>query len=74
MTPELSEYATSVPCGCEACVWRIILKSESSSAVPSSVQDALKILWRQCSEFTWPNITISVSVGFLPALAQQSAR
>ncbi len=58
-----------MPSGCAACVPRIILKSERSFLSPSTVHSALKILWRQCSELTWPNMTISVSVGFLPAFA-----
>ena len=67
MMPELSEYATSVPSGCFACVFLIILKRERSFFRPSTIHSALKILWRQCSELTCPNMTSSVSVGFLPS-------
>ena len=31
---------------------------------PSTTHEALKILWRQCSEFAWANIVSSTSVGF----------
>jgi hypothetical protein len=31
--------------------------------VPSNVQEALKILWRQCSALTWANIKSPVLVG-----------
>ncbi|MNW16678.1 hypothetical protein D3C71_2156060 [compost metagenome] len=51
-------------CWGETCsVLRIMPKSDFSCATPSMVQLALKILWRQCSEFAWANIISSTSVG-----------
>ena len=74
MTAELSEYATTVPRGLAACVLRIIWKSDFSSLLPSMVQEALKILWRQCSLLACANIISSTSVGLRPILAKLSAR
>ena len=45
-------------------VSRIIWKSDCGWGWPSTTQDALKILWRQCSEFAWANMVSSTSVGF----------
>ncbi|MNF06972.1 hypothetical protein D3C80_2070410 [compost metagenome] len=44
-------------------VLRIMPNSDFSCATPSMVKLALKILWRQCSEFAWANIINSTSVG-----------
>ena len=55
-------------------VFLIIPKSEFGISLPSMMNFAPKILWRQCSEFTWPNITSSVSVGLRPAALKESAR
>ena len=55
-------------------VFLIIPKSAFGISRPSMMNFAPKILWRQCSEFTWPNITSSVSVGLRPAAAKLSAR
>ena len=42
-------------------------KRDCSFGRPSTVQDALKILCRQCSEFAWANIMSSASVGSRPS-------
>jgi hypothetical protein len=59
----LSEYALTVPVGLAFSVSRIIWKSDCGCSRPSTIQDALKILWRQCSEFACANIVSSTSVG-----------
>ena len=74
MTAELSEYATIVPRGFAACVLRIIWKSDFSSPLPSMVQDALKILCRQCSLLACANIISSTSVGLRPIFPKCPAR
>ncbi|CSD13711.1 Uncharacterised protein [Vibrio cholerae] len=38
------------------------------------VQSALKILWRQCSEFACANIISSMSLGLRPSLVKLSTR
>ena len=63
MIEALSEYATTVPCGCALCVSLIIANSDFSLRSPSITQSALKILWRQCSLLAWANIVNSTSVG-----------
>ena len=40
-------------------------KREFLTLTSSTIQSALKILWRQCSELAWANIINSASVGFL---------
>ncbi len=45
-------------------------KSDSACGSPSMIHDALKILWRQCSEFACANIVNSTSVGFRPCAAK----
>ena len=67
MTAALSRYAESTPCGFFACVLRIIANSDFGCFSPSMIQSALKILWRQCSEFACANIMSSTSVGSRPA-------
>ena len=67
MTAALSRYADSTSPGWCACVWRIISNNDRSCSTPSMVHDALKILWRQCSEFTCANIISSMSVGSRPS-------
>ncbi len=63
MTAALSRYAESTPCGFFACVLRIMANSDLGCFWPSMIQSALKILWRQCSEFACANIMSSTSVG-----------
>jgi hypothetical protein len=63
MIAELSLYATMVPFGCSWCVFLIIWNRDLSCFAPSMVHSALKILWRQCSEFACANIISSTSVG-----------
>ena len=41
---------------------------------PSITHEALKILWRQCSELACANIISSTSVGLRPALVKISIR
>ena len=66
MIAALSAYATTVPAGLTACVWRIMAKSDWGCGWPSTIQSALKILWRQCSEFACANMVSSASVGSRP--------
>ena len=73
-TAELSLYALKVSCGRFLCVFLIISKSDLGCFLPLMTNSAPKILWRQCSELTWPNITSSVSVGLRPAAAKLLAR
>ena len=73
-TAELSRYAESVSWGRFLCVFLIISKSDFGCFFPLMTNSAPKILWRQCSELTWPNITSSVSVGLRPADAKLLAR
>ena len=47
-------------------------KRDCSVGRPSTVQDALKILCRQCSEFAWANIMSSASVGSRPSAPNRS--
>ena len=63
MTAALSWYADSTPSGASAWVFLIMANRERSEGTSSTVQSALKILWRQCSEFAWANIISSTSVG-----------
>ena len=56
------------------CVFLIMPKREFGISLPSMMNFAPKILWRQCSLFTCPNMTSSVSVGLRPAAAKLSAR
>jgi hypothetical protein len=73
-TAALSEYATTVPSGCAACVLRIMPNSDTACGSPSIVQLALKILWRQCSELACANIISSTSVGSRPSSWNASSR
>jgi hypothetical protein len=50
-----------------ACVCRIIENSDCGWRAPSMIQSALKILWRQCSEFACANMVSSASVGSRPS-------
>ena len=52
-----------MPWGLAFSVSRIIWKSDCGISFPSTIHEALKILWRQCSEFAWANIVSSTSVG-----------
>jgi hypothetical protein len=70
----LSEYALTVPAGLARSVSRIIWKSVRELGRPSTIQSALKILWRQCSEFACANIVSSTSVGLRPAARAHSSR
>src|SRR5690554_1646274 len=63
MTAALSLYAESTPSLFISKVFLIIANRDFSWPSPSISQDALKILWRQCSEFAWANIINSTSVG-----------
>src|ERR1700721_208388 len=63
-TAALSEYAEIVYFGFNLWVFRIMLNRECGWGSLFMVQFALKILCRQCSEFTWANINNSTSVGF----------
>ena len=74
MTAALSEYATTVPRGCARCVARIIANRLCSCATPSTIQSALKILCRQCSEFACANIVSSTSVGSRPSARKLASR
>ena len=55
-------------------MWRIMAKSDSAAGSPSSVQSALKILCRQCSELACANIISSTSVGLRPRRVKFSTR
>jgi hypothetical protein len=74
MTAALSRYAESTPRGLRACVLRIIAKSDFGAGAPSMIQSALKILWRQCSEFACANIISSTSVASRPRRSKAAAR
>ena len=74
MTAALSRYADNTAPGLHACVCRIISNRERSCLAPPIVQVALKILWRQCSEFTCANIISSASVGSRPNSRSRSRR
>ena len=63
-----------MPVGLWRSVSRIIWKSDSGVGWPSTTKAALKILWRQCSEFACANIVSSTSVGLRPAFCDQEAR
>jgi len=52
-----------VPAGLAFSVSRIIWKSDCGIGLRSTTHVALKILWRQCSEFACANIVSSTSVG-----------
>ena len=52
-----------MPCGLRSWVLRIIRNSDASCARRRSVQSALKILCRQCSQLACANIISSTSVG-----------
>ena len=52
---------------CVACVLRIMSNSDLSLRSPSTIQSALKILCRQCSQFACANIISSTSVGSRPS-------
>ena len=72
MTAALSRYAESMPCGfghgcCGSC------RTAISPAARRRWSIALKILWRQCSEFAWANIISSASVGSRPRRAKPPA-
>ncbi len=66
MMDALSEYATTVCCGLTWWVCRIIPNMLRSCGTPSMVNEALKILWRQCSLLAWANIISSTSLGLRP--------
>ena len=55
-----------MPPGLAFSVSRIIWKSDCGIGCRSTTQEALKILWRQCSEFACANIVSSTSVGLRP--------
>ena len=55
-----------MPVGLAFSVSRIIWKSDCGCGWPSTTHEALKILWRQCSEFACANIVSSTSVGSRP--------
>ena len=63
ITEALSEYATSMCAGWVWWVWRIMPNMLLLWATPSTVNSALKILWRQCSLLACANIMSSTSVG-----------
>ena len=78
---ELVELASPVtllqhrtPSGEAAWLARIMSNSESAERCPSTRHSALKILWRQCSEFAWANIISSASDGSRPIVANASTR
>ena len=52
----------------------IISKRLFACFLPSMTNSAPKILWRQCSEFTCPNMTSSASVGLRFAFLKLAAR
>ena len=55
------------------CCW-IIANSDFGWRSPSMIQSALKILWRQCSEFACANIISSTSVGSRSSRVKFAAR
>ena len=63
-----------MPSGWALWVSRIMPKRVLSIGRPSMIQSALKILWRQCSEFAWANIISSTSVGLRPIRVKLSTR
>ena len=73
-TAALSRYADRTSPGLRACVWRTMSNSDRPHRTPSTVQEALKILWRQCSEFTCANIISSASVGSRPSSRKRARR
>jgi hypothetical protein len=66
MIAALSEYATTVPWGETACVWRIMANNDCGWRAPSMIHSPLKILWRQCSELACANMVSSASLGSRP--------
>ena len=63
-----------MPWGFAAWVVRIMPKSEWGWGSPSITHDALKILWRQCSELACANIVNSTSVGLRPRPVKYATR
>ena len=68
ITAALSEYATDGALRVRRVGRRGSCRRASASwGSPSMTHDALKILWRQCSEFACANIVSSTSVGLRPS-------
>ena len=71
---------TPTACARGVCAWvcLIILNSDAARRCccsrPSMVQDALKILWRQCSELACANIISSTSDGSRPSSPKRVAQ
>ena len=73
--PRCPSTRRACPAGCAACVCADHREQRSAAAARRrSIQSALKILCRQCSEFACANIVSSTSVGSRPSARNASRR